>query len=156
MITKQVFIDIAERVGSTFAQVFLATVLAAAGAHVMWGDAAAVAGMAAFVSLLTSVVLWLTTHVHGLSNPYVDLFYRSGITFLQTLVAYATAAGVFSILDFGWSMALKASLVAAGTSLLKGLIGLNNPATLGASPLVVHLDDHRRPRPGPGKLPLVA
>ncbi|HET6209423.1 MAG TPA: hypothetical protein VFD94_03530, partial [Jatrophihabitans sp.] len=46
------------------------------------------------------------------------------------------AAGAISALSFDWDTALKASVIAAGTALLKGLIGVNAQDTLGASPLV--------------------
>jgi hypothetical protein len=149
---KVFLFDLAERVGSTFAQVFLATLLSTT-VHVTWVDAAAVAGLSAFASFLTTILVWLTA-MKGIPNPYLDLFYRGGVTFLQTLAGYVTAAGAISAFDFTWSLALKTAAIAAGTSLLKGLIGLNNGRTLGASPLVLRHDGSERPRPHPH--PLVA
>jgi len=153
--TTTVFLtDLAERVLSTFLQVFLATILSET-VKVMWGDAAAIALFAAFASFLTTTLVWMGA-LKLIENPYVDLVYRAVITFGQTLLGYVTAAGLISALSFNWSMALKMSLVAAGVSLLKGLIGLNNSRTLGASPVVLRIKGDERPMPYKRKLPLVA
>jgi hypothetical protein len=63
----------------------------------------------------------------------LDLVYRAVVTFGQTLLGLAVAAGAVSALTFDWDTALKASVIAAGTALLKGLIGINSKDTLGAS-----------------------
>jgi hypothetical protein len=103
---------------------------------------------------------------------FIDLGERMGTTFIigfltaslpgdhqvslgQTLLARVVAAGAISALAFDWNTALRISLVAAGSSLLKGLIGFLNPATLGASPILarsaVHLTAHQKRH----RLPLV-
>lgn len=132
---KTLLVDLAERVGSTFAQVFLAVVLAVAGTHVDWGNAAAIAAFAAITALLTTLLSWglLNRVIH---NAYLDLVYRSALTFGQTLAGLLVAAGAISALEFGWTAALKTALIAAGTALLKGLIGMHAPATLGAATFV--------------------
>ncbi len=136
--------DLAERVATTFLQAFLATLLAGAATavgpsgavvRVGWFDAAMVGLLAAAVALFTTLAAWMAQS-GPIANPYFDLGYRGVLTFVQTLLGYLVAAGSISALAFDWDAALLASLVAAGTALLKGLIGLNNRDTVGASSLV--------------------
>lgn len=132
---RTVALDVVERVLSTFAQAFLAAIIVTSpGQRVSWTDAAAIAAFAAAASLLTSGVTALTTL--KVSNPYLDLLERALVTFLQTLVGLVAAAGTISALSFDWTTAVKLSLIAAGAALLKGLAGLANKDTLGASVFV--------------------
>lgn len=136
---EQFLADLAERVGSTFVQVFLASVLATSAgsvaARVDWLDSAFIGLLAAFAAFLTTVLSW-TVHRKPFANAYLDLAYRAAITFGQTLLGYVVAAGAISALDFDWDSALKASALAAGAALLKALIGLNSRHTAGAATLV--------------------
>jgi hypothetical protein len=142
---KQVLVDIGERVGSTFIQTFLSTLVvttAVVGPVVTgrtrtdWLGALGVAATAAVVALLTSVVRWLVRMLDSgtLLNPYLDLVYRTVMTFAQTLLGYVTMAGPVPLFKFDWNTALAASLVAAGTALAKAAVGLHAP-TLGAAVL---------------------
>lgn len=132
--------DLLERVLATFLQAFLAAVLATAavtapdGSHINvdWLNSIGIGLLAALAALLTTVLVWMINR-KPIANPYFDLGYRSVITFGQTLVGYVTAAGVISALKFDWNTAVLASLLAAGQALLKGLIGLSNIHTAGAS-----------------------
>lgn len=131
--SEQFLVDLAERVISTFLQAFLAALLTTSAVtdastnpnvHVSWLDAAMIGLLAAVVSALTTLLVWLTD-VKAIENPYVDLVYRVVVTFVQTLLGYLVAAGTMSALDFNWNAALLAAAVAAGAALLKALIGLN-------------------------------
>lgn len=127
--------DLGERVVSTFLEIFIPMVFVVGGAvRVGWGTAAATAGFGAATAFLTTVLAWYGA-LKALKNPYVDLAYRSAVTFVQTLVGYMLAATTSTLLTFDWDTALKASIGAAGVALTKGLIGLNSP-TFAASTLV--------------------
>ncbi|WP_375490211.1 holin [uncultured Jatrophihabitans sp.] len=139
MTVKAFWTDLGERVVSTFLQVFLATLLAtqsvATGfghSRADWVNATMVALLAAFAALLTTLLLWLTSR-KPIANPLVDLAYRAVVTFGQTLAGYVAAAGLVSALTFDWDTALVASASAAGTALLKGLIGATSRDTSGAA-----------------------
>ena len=124
-------IDLGERTGATFGQAFLSVVIVAGG-KVVWIDAVFTGLFAAAITVLSTGVQWLISH-KPISNAYIDLGYRTGLTFGQTLLGAMAAAGTVSALAFHWTAALSAAAVAAGTALLKGLIGLNSIKTLGAS-----------------------
>ena len=132
-------VDIAERVVSTFLQAFMAALLATSSggvnSHVDWLNAFMIGLFAALVSVVTSLLTALQSLQKYFVKPYVDLVYRTVITFGQTLLGLLVAAGAVSALTFDWDTALKASLIAAGTALVKGLIGVNSKATVGAATL---------------------
>lgn len=134
--------DFAERTLSTFVQVYLAVVLASIGtiedARVPWVDAFFVALFATAVAVVTSVV----KNGAGLkiTSPMLDLAYRTALTFAQTLLGLMVAAGTIGALSFDWPAAIRLSLIAAAGALLKGLAGLNNNQTLGASTFVARRD----------------
>jgi hypothetical protein len=153
MKVRAFFIDLGERMGTTFIIGFLTASLP--GDHqVSLLQALAIGALAAVASFFTTLLIWFGA-LKKISNPYVDLIYRAAVTFGQTLLARVVAAGAISALAFDWNTALRISLVAAGSSLLKGLIGFLNPATLGASPILarsaVHLTAHQKRH----RLPLV-
>lgn len=154
MKTQAFFVDLAERVFSTFLITFLPFVLTAPPGGVNYGRALGIALLAAAVSFFTTLVLWMTGSKLHL-NPYFDLVYRAVITFVQSLLGYLVAAGVVSAFDFQWNRAVQLSAIAAGASLLKALIGLNNPKTLGASPILARDAVTLREHKPKSKLPLI-
>lgn len=140
---KALAIDLAERVGSTFAEAFLAALFATVSVQgvvqpshqVDWVTAAAIGLMAAAVAFLSTLLLWMVK-TKPITNRYLDLLYRVAMTFAQTLLGYLTAAGAVSAFSFNWNAALLASLTAAGQAALKGIIGVTNPRTAGAAVFV--------------------
>jgi hypothetical protein len=131
------WVGVVERVVSTFLQAFIAALLAtspgAVESHVDWGNSFWIGIFAAATSLLTSLMTLIQSLKEKIfDKPGLDLVYRAVVTFGQTLIGLAVAAGAVSALTFDWDTALKASVIAAGTALLKGLIGIN-AKTFGAS-----------------------
>ena len=139
---EQFVIDLAERAGATFLQAFLSAVVATGIAtpvggltNSRWFDGLMVGLLAAITAVLTTLVTWLS-NMKPITNPYVDLLYRTVVTFGQTLLGYLVASGAVSALSFNWNAALLSSALAAMGALTKALIGLNSPHTQGASTLV--------------------
>lgn len=140
---KTLLLDLGERVGSTFAQAFLAALFATVSVQgavqpshqVSWAAAASIGLLAAAASFVSTLLLWMVK-VKPLANRYLDLAYRVAMTFAQTLLGYLTAAGAVSAFSFNWNAALLASLTAAGQAALKGIIGVTNPRTAGAAVFV--------------------
>lgn len=125
--------DLLERVGATFAFVFLSTVLIVDRGHsISWLHALDVAAFAALICLLTTVVVVWLVGLH-LVNPFADLFVRAVLTFVQALLASMAAAGSAGFLTFNWNTALEAAITAAGLLALKGFAGMANADTAGAS-----------------------
>lgn len=134
-------VDIAERVVSTFLQAFIAALLSTSAggieARVDWLNALLIGLFAALVALVTSLLVLLRSVRKKFSTyPLLDLAYRAVLTFVQTFSGLLLAAGAASALTFDYDTALKTSVIAAGTALLKGLVGINAEDTAGASTLV--------------------
>lgn len=135
--------DLLERIVATFLVAFIGTLVAQhTTGQVRWSDALGVALGAAVLSVGTTVVVvWLgLLHV---ADPLADLGVRSALTFVQTLLAAMAADSVLNLFTFHWAGALLASLLAAAGSALKGLTGIANAGTQGASvavPANMHTD----------------
>jgi len=133
------FVDFFERVISTFLQAFIAALLSTSAggeqSKVDWFNASMIGLFAAGVAVVTSLLTLIKSAQKYFNRPYIDLAYRAVVTFVQTFLGSLVAAGAVSALTFDWDTALKASLIAAGTALVKGLIGVNALSTVGASTL---------------------
>lgn len=128
-------VDLAERGVSSFLEVFLGALVAAAGvASVPWETITGQALGALVVAELTAIVLWLSK-VH-LADSRLDLVLRVVLTFGQSLTASLVVGGVLNAFTFHWTASLKVAAIASAGALLKGISGYLNPSTLGASTFV--------------------
>lgn len=130
------FLDPFERAGSTFVQQFVAILAVTGGVSLLlsqdWLLAADTAGFAGLIALGTSYIGLLL----GLNNltGAADLWRRTGLTFLQSLFGTLAASVVDpSVVHAPWLGALALAIIAALTAFAKGLIGLQNTRTRGAS-----------------------
>jgi hypothetical protein len=127
-----------ERVASTFLQAFIAALLATSSggqqSKVDWVNSLLVGVFAALACVLTSVLTLMPKVKKFFDDEHLDLVYRTVMTFAQTFVGLVAAAGLISALSFDYDTAFKTSVIAAGTALLKALIGVNS-ATSGAATL---------------------
>jgi Putative lactococcus lactis phage r1t holin len=144
-VTKQFFLDSAERAVATFVEVLVVMLFAADGSILVdpqWGTALAAAGIAAGVSVLTSVA---SIPVPPLS-PLLDLAFRVAKTFIQAFVGAFVATGP----AVDWKGALTTAFPVALLALLKGLAAMHVPHTgdgpsLLPQPMVVDADPQTAP-----------
>jgi hypothetical protein len=134
-------LDPLERAASTFVQQFVVllipTMVVADDVVKVtnYGIAADIAGFAALISLLTSI---LTFKVPVLPIGW-DLTFRVIKTFIQSLAGTLTADQVTpSLVHANWHSALGIALVVSMTALLKGLASIAAPWSHGASLLPVN------------------
>lgn len=122
----------AEKAASTFAEQFSIYVLpllvivngklAISGSQLL-----AVTDMAGFAALI-SVITSAATFALVIHNPWVDLVWRVGKTYLQSFLGVlATTALVPSLLHTNWPIALIGAIPVAGTALIKGIVAIMAP-----------------------------
>jgi hypothetical protein len=134
-------LDPLERAGSTFVQQFVVLLLATGSAGLVsyqqWGLAADVAGFAAILSLITSI---LTFAVPKLPVA-ADVAWRTIKTGLQSFFAVLAADTMtHSVVHADWKAALAVALPTMIAALLKSLASLAAPWSEGASLLPTRAD----------------
>lgn len=146
------FLDFAERAGWSAGQVFFATLLAGGTvvsvADLPWAYAFTVSASAALASVLLTALQYLG-RVTNLSF-WPDVLVRLSKTFIASLLASITAAGVFNAIEFDWTTALNVAFVTTLTALGKGLLArekspVGGPESTGApaSPSTLSPDVYR-------------
>lgn len=129
--TKQKIYDILERALNTWWQAALMFIIASQSLDQSVLGAAALAGLPALFNFLYRLIAGVQIKV---TNLWLDLISRGGITFLSTFLGLLAAGG----LDYTSSSTWTAALVSAGTTaiaLLKGgaaslIKGTVTPASL--------------------------
>ncbi|MDR7326459.1 MULTISPECIES: hypothetical protein [Catenuloplanes] len=128
--TNPIFLDFAERAGWSAGQVFFATLLAGGTAtsvaDLPWTYAITVSLSAALASVLLTALQYLGRATNLSFWP--DVFVRLAKTFLSSLLASITAAGVFNVVEFDWTTALNVAVVTTIAALGKSLLAREKPA----------------------------
>ncbi|MGQ4548312.1 holin [Dermabacteraceae bacterium P13077] len=118
---KTFWIEVAKRAANTFAQSLVG--LVGAGGLVLldagWDQALSVAGMAALISVLTSLT---STNIQASKTLWVSVLERSLKTFAQSLLA-VVGTGAAGLLDVDWRQALLVAGTAAAMSVLTTVLG---------------------------------
>lgn len=130
-------VDPLERAARTFGQQFIVFLTASGSATGLlanqhWLTAVEVSGIAAALSILTSVLtFWVPAQ-----SPYVDLDLRVIKTFMQSVAATMLLSMTTNV-DASLKGAIAVAIPVAGTALLLGLAAIGVPGTAGASLLPV-------------------
>ncbi|MDP9795583.1 hypothetical protein J2S43_004095 [Catenuloplanes nepalensis] len=128
--TNPIFLDFVERAGWSAGQVFFATLLAGGTvtsvADLPWTYAITVSLSAALASVLLTGLQYLGKATDLSFWP--DVFVRLSKTFLSSLLASITAAGVFNAVEFDWTTALNVAVVTTIAALGKSLLAREKPA----------------------------
>lgn len=125
-------VDPLERAARTFAQQFVLALTAGGGAVLLtqsWQLAADSAGLAALVSILTSVLTFKVPHLPA----WADLLLRVVKTGLQSFLGTLIASSALSLTQVDWQGALALAIKVAGAAAVIGIAALGVPATIGAS-----------------------
>ncbi|MDQ0370533.1 hypothetical protein [Catenuloplanes indicus] len=133
--TNPIFLDFAERAGWSAGQVFFATLLAGGTttsvADLPWTYAITVSLSAALASVLLTALQYLGKATNLSFWP--DVFVRLAKTFLSSLLASITAAGVFNAIEFDWTTALNVAVVTTIAALGKSLLAREKPTVPGGA-----------------------
>ncbi|MDR7274687.1 hypothetical protein [Catenuloplanes atrovinosus] len=131
-----ILLDFVERAGWSAGEVFFATLLAggtAVGvADLPWVYAITISASAALASVLLTALQYLGRFTNLTFWP--DVFVRLTKTFIGSLVASITAAGVFNAVEFDWTTALNVAAVTTIAALGKALLAREKPTPVSGGP----------------------